>query len=280
MPHRPRLERTRGWSKIASAIWHPPDDPQIFGDLEIDATALLEFMHDARQHAGVHLTPTHVVGRAVAHAMGRFPGSNAHIAFDRLIRHDTIEIFFVVQPEESRELSGVKVEHADEKTAVEIARELGRRVRDIRGGEDELDAAKSLLDLVPTPVFRAALKVISFFASDLGADLAALGVPAHTFGSALVTSVGMFGIRHAYAPLSSFYRVPACVLVNEITKKAVVVDDEIVIRPIMTLSATLDHRVIDGLQAANLMSAVEEYCQSPWDFDPDVPRGVDRHPSS
>ena len=53
------------WRRIASAMWQRPNDPQIFGALEIDATAALRFMEGCRA-LGHKVTPTHLVGRAVA----------------------------------------------------------------------------------------------------------------------------------------------------------------------------------------------------------------------
>lgn len=49
----------------------------------------------------------------------------------------------------------------------------------------------------------------------------------------------------------------AAILSTEsIRKRAVVVDDEIVIRPIMNLTMSFDHRIVDGLAASRFMSAV------------------------
>ena len=36
--------KLKGWRKIANAMWRGPDDPQIYGALEIDATALVRFI--------------------------------------------------------------------------------------------------------------------------------------------------------------------------------------------------------------------------------------------
>jgi hypothetical protein len=45
--------KVQGWRKIASAIWGRPNDPQIYGDLGIDATPLLAFIGDVREATGV-----------------------------------------------------------------------------------------------------------------------------------------------------------------------------------------------------------------------------------
>ena len=50
---------------------------------------------------------------------------------------------------------------------------------------------------------------------------------------------------------------------GKIAKTPVVVNDEIVIRPIMTLSLTYDHRVVDGAPAAQFLKRIKELLQAP-----------------
>jgi pyruvate/2-oxoglutarate dehydrogenase complex dihydrolipoamide acyltransferase (E2) component len=79
----------------------------------------------------------------------------------------------------------------------------------------------------------------------------------------MVTSVGMFGVERAFGPLSPYYRIPLLALVGEVTPKAVVVDGEIVARPILNISATMDHRYLDGSHAARLAKTVRAYLEDP-----------------
>ncbi len=44
--------------------------------------------------------------------------------------------------------------------------------------------------------------------------------------------------------------------------------DEVVIRPMLTLTATFDHRYVDGFQASRFAEAVRRYCQSPARLEP------------
>ena len=69
----------------------------------------------------------------------------------------------------------------------------------------------------------------------------------------MVSSVGMFGVQKAYA--RALYRIPILALVSEVTKKPVVIDDEIVARPILTVTATMTtgtstEPTLHGLRAA------------------------------
>lgn len=51
-----------------------------------------------------------------------------------------------------------------------------------------------------------------------------------------------------------------------VKKKAVVVNDEIVIRPMMWLNFTYDHRILDGEKAAKLLNAVKDVAEMPGLF--------------
>ena len=84
----------------------------------------------------------------------------------------------------------------------------------------------------------------------------------------MVSSVGMFGVQKAYGPLAPLYRIPILALVSEVTKKPVVIDDEIVARPILTVTATMDHRWLDGAHAARPARSVRSYLENPAAFEP------------
>lgn len=94
------------------------------------------------------------------------------------------------------------------------------------------------------------------------------GLPRDSFGSAAVTNVGMFGARWAYAPLFPPAHCPIVVLVGAVTPRPWVVAGpdgalQVAVRPVLPLHATLDHRVLDGVQAARLAARLEELLADP-----------------
>ena len=48
-----------------------------------------------------------------------------------------------------------------------------------------------------------------------------------------------------------------------LTEQTVVVDDQITIRPMMSLSLAFDHRLVDGAPAARFLQRVKHLIQSP-----------------
>ena len=162
----------------------------------------------------------------------------------------------------------MKIVEADRKSLVEIAEELQARVGRIRsGGEAEVGKSKNLLDAMPFALLRPLLEFMTWLTADKNADLKRLGLPRQAFGSAMVSSVAMFGVQKAYGPLSPLFRIPILALVSEVADKAVVVDGEIVARPILTVTATMDHRYLDGAHAARLGRSVREYLENPAAYE-------------
>jgi pyruvate/2-oxoglutarate dehydrogenase complex dihydrolipoamide acyltransferase (E2) component len=252
-------------------------DPQFFGDLQLDAGPLLSYIADARRAEGVHVTMTHLVGRAVAHGLAVVPELRLRLAHGREYERQSIDVFFIVTTGGGQELTGVKVTGADRRSAVEIAAEVNRRYTAIAAGDDpDLGRAKVLLTRLPPRMLGAALRLGAWLTSDLNLDLSRLGMPRQAFGGAMITSVGMWGVDHAYSPLAHYYRVPVLVLVGAVRKSPVVVDDTLVVRPMVTITATFDHRYVDGYHAAQFADAVRSYCADPVSFEtaPAVPRAT------
>jgi len=256
--------RVHGWRKLAGATWGPPKDPQFFGELEIDAEALQRFAAGERERTGVHVTMTHLIGKAVAHGLVEVPSLSVRLAHGREYPRESIDVFFIVATAGGDELTGVKVSGADRLSVVEIATELERRTSAIGTGTDkEFGRAKQMLTVLPPRVLRQALRLSAWLSSDLHLDLPLLGVRTEAFGGAMVTSVGMWGVRQAYSPLAAYYRVPLLVCVGAVTPRPVVVDGAVVVRPMFTLTATFDHRYVDGFHAACFSEAVQDYCAHP-----------------
>ena len=80
-------------------------------------------------------------------------------------------------------------------------------------------------------------------------------------GSFTITNLGMMGIDSFTAIINQ--PESAILAVGKIDKKPVVVDDEIVIRPMTTLTLSYDHRVVDGAPAAQFLARIKQYLELP-----------------
>ncbi|HEY8430481.1 MAG TPA: 2-oxo acid dehydrogenase subunit E2 [Sandaracinaceae bacterium] len=262
------MQPLTGWRRVASAIWRAPNDPQIYGTLDAEASAVVAYVEKARA-AGHHVTPTHLVGRAVAHALSAVPDLNVRIVGSSAIPRKSIDIFFITAVSGGHDLSGVKVRNADDKSAAAIADELGARARRLRDGRDpEFARTKRVMDRLPRPLLKLATRATKLVTETLALDVPPLGLHASPFGSAMVSSVGMFGLPHGFAPLAWIYDVPLIVLVGELAERPLVVDHEVVARPVLPLCATIDHRYVDGWHVSKALAAFREYLAAPERFEP------------
>jgi pyruvate dehydrogenase E2 component (dihydrolipoamide acetyltransferase) len=257
-----------GWRRIAGAMWRAPADPQIYGAFDVDAEPIQCFLELARAH-GLRMTPTVVVGRALARAIEAVPELNVRLVLGRAIPRRSIDVFFIAAVSGGDDLTGVKVEGADAKTAAEITEELAARAGRARRGDDpDFKRTKRLSERLPQPLLRAALRASAFAANQLDLELPALGVHRAPFGSAMITSVGMFGLPSGFAPLAWMYGVPLLLTVGQIAPRPAVVDGAVVARPTLPLAATIDHRYVDGWHVSRMVAALREYLAAPARYEP------------
>ncbi len=76
-----------------------------------------------------------------------------------------------------------------------------------------------------------------------------------------ISNLGMYGVDQFTAIINQ--PNAAILSVSSAKKQAVVIGDEIKIRPMMKMSITCDHRIIDGLAAAKFMSDLKALIENP-----------------
>jgi pyruvate/2-oxoglutarate dehydrogenase complex dihydrolipoamide acyltransferase (E2) component len=246
------------------SAWRRPHDPTVYGWLDIDVSAALRELERVNRASDVKVTLTHLVGKATALAIAREPEVNAIIRRGQLHSRDSVDVFFQVAYEHGKNLSGAKVENADRKSVLEIARELAQRAAAIREHREyELKSSDARLSRLPAWLRRIALRATETATYDLGLDLSWAGVPSDAFGSAMVTNVGMFGLPHGFAPLVPFTRVPIVLTMGAVRDAPVADHGSVVVRPVLPIGVTLDHRLLDGYQAGRLAQCFQDVLSDP-----------------
>ncbi|MDR2504004.1 MAG: 2-oxo acid dehydrogenase subunit E2 [Deltaproteobacteria bacterium] len=84
----------------------------------------------------------------------------------------------------------------------------------------------------------------------------------YTGGTFTLTNLGMFGME-SFTPIIN-QPESAILGVNAIVRTAVEVDGRIVMRPLMNLSLTADHRAANGAEAAMFLALVRDLVENPW----------------
>lgn len=141
--------------------------------------------------------------------------------------------------------SGIQ-EHSDVNVGIAVALDEGLIVPNIRNADQKslVEIGKSIRDLAD----RARKNQLS--RDEISG------------GTFTVTNLGMFGVE-SFTPIINW---PECAIlgVGRIADRAVVRDGQVVVRPTMWLSLTFDHRVVDGVPAAQFMSRVRQLLESPY----------------
>ncbi|SNS10256.1 pyruvate dehydrogenase E2 component (dihydrolipoamide acetyltransferase) [Anaerovirgula multivorans] len=83
----------------------------------------------------------------------------------------------------------------------------------------------------------------------------------YTGGTFTITNLGMFGME-SFTPIIN--PPEAAILgINNIVETPIVINGAVTIKPMMNLSLTADHRVVDGAVGAQFLARVKEYIEKP-----------------
>jgi pyruvate dehydrogenase E2 component (dihydrolipoamide acetyltransferase) len=80
-------------------------------------------------------------------------------------------------------------------------------------------------------------------------------------GTFTISNLGMYGVEQFVAVLNP--PQAAILAVGAIEERPVAVAGEVVVRPMMTMTLTCDHRTIDGAAAADFLRTVKEFLEEP-----------------
>ena len=131
----------------------------------------------------------------------------------------------------------------------------------------DLAIAVSLPEGLITPIVRHAdyknLGEISVEIKDLAARArqGQLDVSEYRGGSFTISNLGMFGVTHFQAIINP--PQAAILAVGGIQDQAVIVDGQVAAGKIMSVTLSVDHRVIDGAAAANFLQILKKKIENP-----------------
>ena len=257
--------------KIAVATWRAPREGRLHARMAVDATAVLDYCRRRRAESGVQVTPGLVVGMAFARGVLEVPAFLNRVVFGRIVPFATQDVAFAVDIGEGDDLAPTKVRNADTKTVVEVGRELEAGAARLRARQDsDYETTSGIARAVPWFALRPMLAAASVLNGGIG--VRAFGQPAHPLGSLFVTNIGSFGLDEGYVAPVPLARVPLYVCVGAVSDAPMAVDGQVVVRPQVVMTATADHRLVDGAHAAKLARCVRRALATPELLDEPVSR--------
>lgn len=200
--------------------------PHVTEWVDVDMTRALDAVRRLREaHAGVRITPMTLVAAGLVRAAREYPRINATWA-DTADGADVVihrDVHLGIAADTPRGLLVPTIRDASSLGLVELARRIQDRIDTAREGRS-------------TP-----------------ADL--------TGGTITLTNVGVFGVDGG-TPIINPGQV-AILAMGRVLDRAWVVDGRVVPRPVMTLSLSFDHRVIDGALGSRALQAIVGFLEDP-----------------
>ena len=244
-------------------MYRKPVDSKIFGSVEIDVTDLEEFI-SAKRKEGVKTTLTHFFTLAVARALKNdVPELNSFIRRGNMVERKQVDAMVSVLLKDGL-MSSVRVNNADQVTIDELADILKEAVQGTRkGNENDTMRAKGFIGKIPWPFRGWVFSIIKFLTIGLGVSIPSIGLTANNFGSFVMSNIGSVGLDTGFPALFPISNVAMTFVMGGVSKKPVVVDDEVVIRRVISLSCALDHRVVDANHGGILFKSLKQAVRNP-----------------
>ncbi len=252
------------WRITAAAIYTAPSDSRVYGSLDIDVTDAKRFM-DAKRGSGVKITMVHLTTAVLARAVAfDVPELNCFIRRGRVVGRKRLNVMVPVMLDSQSGVSSVIVNDAHARPVSDLADDIRQQARKSRSGqESKASQNKYLLNKIPWPLRRAVFKFLKWLTVDLGMEMRSLGLSSDSFGSFIVSDIGSFGLTSGMAALFPAAKIPAVIIMGKMEDKPVVRDGEVVIRTILPLTGTFDHRIVDGMQIGKLGRAIHRNFKNP-----------------
>ncbi len=196
---------------------------------EIDAYELVKLRNKLlkkEKDLGTRITYTDIIIYIVSRALKAFPLVNISLINNTISIWEDINIGIAVALENGLIVPVIK--NADKKSLITISKELKNLSK--KAKERKLD----ILDIEG--------------------------------GTFTITNLGAYGGGYRFETVIINQPESAILGTGGISDRPVVVNKEIVIRPVMTYYLTYDHRSIDGILAARFMAEVKENCEAALSF--------------
>jgi pyruvate/2-oxoglutarate dehydrogenase complex dihydrolipoamide acyltransferase (E2) component len=255
------------WRKVASTIYKKPVDSKIFGGVEFDITELEKFVSSKRKE-GLKITFTHFFVLAIAKALKKeIPEFNTYIRRGKINSRPSIDaVVSVLQSDES--MSSIMIPKADEFNFKNLELYMNSEIiKSRRGDENGTMKNKNFIALLPWPFRNWFFYIYKTIAINWGIYMPVLGLSPNSFGSFLITNIGSLGIDYGFPALLPSSNLSFVFVMGGIQKKPVVINDEIVIRKMMSVSIVFDHRLTDASHAARLLRFLKQAIKHPYQFE-------------
>lgn len=255
------------WRKVASTIYEAPKDSKLFGSVELDMTQIDAYIKEKRK-AGIKVTHTHVMA-AVLSRMVAFdvPEINAFARRGTIYPRKTVNVMLSVL-NQNNEMSSILIRDVHKLTIKQLVEQTAEEIVKARkGDENETMDKKNTLGKIPWPMRRWVFKLVKWLTVVRGWSWKSKGLTSENFGSFILSNIGTLGLDVGYPALFPLANLSMVILMGKTQKKPVVINDEVVIRNMMTVNACIDHRVLDASHVGRAFKGIKYRIAHPEKLD-------------
>ncbi|MBN1118527.1 MAG: 2-oxo acid dehydrogenase subunit E2 [Bacteroidales bacterium] len=256
-------ELNTDWRKVASTIYKKPIDSKIYGEVELDVTELEKFISEKRKE-GLKITLTHIFVLILARGLKTVvPELNVYIRRGKVVQRPSIDgVVSVLKA--NGDMSSIKIPDTDKMSLKDLQEVMQDEIQKSRKGDENTSMqSKNFLAKLPWPIRNWFFKVYTILTVHWGLSVPFLGVSANSFGSYLVTNIGSIGLEKGYPALLPSSNLAFVFVMGGVKKKPVVVNDEIVIRRMINITAVMDHRIVDASHGGRMFRFIRQLMQHP-----------------
>jgi len=245
------------WRKVAGTIYEAPRDSKIFGSVELDMTQADAFIKKKRKE-GIKVTYTHIMAALISRALAfDVPELNAYYVRGGVKARKSVDVMVSALINNDSEMGSLKIESAHSRTINEIVDDFKVDIKKTRNGDESI-SSKNLLAYIPWPLRKLFFYFVRLLSVVLGIELKFLGLHNNSFGSYILSNIGSVGLDVGFAALMPAASLPMVVVIGKCEDKPVVRGGEIVIRKMLSVGVSLDHRIVDGVHGGLLFRAVKK----------------------
>jgi chloramphenicol O-acetyltransferase len=236
---------------------------------DIDADALLGYIKDRNREGRVVLTTAHVLVRATAMALEKFPEMNVRVVGHRVYAFRDINVRMAYFHRRQREIDVMMISSANKKNLEQIGQEVWEKLLQAGRGEGGRERDLARLRRVPAFWFRQFLRLYGFL--DRNFLIPTVGrLDELRGGGTLVNDLSSSGVP----PIRSYKpsRFPddsdsLNLTLGPAENKVIGHGDGFQSIRVMPLFARADHRLTDAYQVGRFLSAMRDLLQDPQQLD-------------
>ena len=246
-----------------------PSDPTMLWGTEVDTGRLNNYLQQKNANSSVLISGAHVLLRAVAESLLRYPKFNCRVLGQRLYRFRDINVLMPLQNRRTGEADVFLLKSADSRSVSEIAREVWQHSRNAARGEHAYDGQTRLFRRIPRWLSRWLLRLHLWTTNHLNRPINALNEQLRS-APVLVNYLSYNGA----APMRSFKpsRFPSDCWTLSVTmgpseRRPVADGDDVIIRSVASLFVRADHRIVDAYELGKFVDTLRSLLSDPWQME-------------